>query len=136
MSASRRKGTAWESAIVDAIVADGHWPHVERRALAGANDKGDIAGIPLVVIEAKAAKTWRVGEWLAEVAAETVNADADRLPRLAQMIATVAETHQVLVFSCQDRMVELLQQADPLARVITLPGHAAGTGTARMGAVS
>jgi uncharacterized protein YhaN len=64
----------------------------------------------------------------------TVNADAGRLPRLAQMIATVAETHQVLVFSCQDRMVELLQQADPNARVITLPGS--GTGTARIGAVS
>ena len=64
----------------------------------------------------------------------TVNADAGRLPRLAQMIATVAESHQVLVFSCQDRMVELLQQADPNARVITLPGS--GTGTARIGAVS
>lgn len=64
----------------------------------------------------------------------TVNADAERLPRLAQMIATVAETHQVLVFSCQDRMVELLQHADPQARVITLPGQ--GRGTARIGAVS
>jgi uncharacterized protein YhaN len=64
----------------------------------------------------------------------TVNADTDRLPRLAQMIATVAETHQVLVFSCQDRMVELLQQADPQARVITLPGQ--GRGTTRIGAVS
>lgn len=63
----------------------------------------------------------------------TVNADAERLPRLAQMIATVAEHHQVLVFSCQDAMVDLLQQADPQARVITLPGHAQA---ARMGAVS
>lgn len=53
----------------------------------------------------------------------TVNADAERLPRLAQMIATVAETNQVLVFSCQDRMVELLQQADPQARTITLPSQ-------------
>jgi hypothetical protein len=46
----------------------------------------------------------------------------------------VAETQQVLVFSCQDRMVELLQQADPQARVITLP--ASGTAAARIGAVS
>lgn len=61
----------------------------------------------------------------------TVNADADRLPRLAQMIATVAETQQVLVFSCQDRMVELLQQADPQARVITLPGHHRSTQVGR-----
>ncbi len=64
----------------------------------------------------------------------TVNADTERLPRLAQMIATVAETHQILVFSCQDRMVELLQQADPAARIITLPGQSSST--ARIGAVS
>ncbi len=66
----------------------------------------------------------------------TVNADAGRLPRLAQMIATVAQTHQVLAFSCQDRMVQLLQEADPHARVITLAGTATGTGTTRIGAVS
>jgi uncharacterized protein YhaN len=64
----------------------------------------------------------------------TVNADVDRLPRMAQMIATVAETQQVLVFSCQDRMVELLEQADPHARVITLPSS--GSSATRIGAVS
>ena len=48
MNTSRRKGTAWESALVDYLIGKG-WPHAERRALNGCNDKGDIAGLPGVV---------------------------------------------------------------------------------------
>ena len=49
---SKAKGTAAEVAVVNFLRSVG-WPHVERRALSGALDKGDIAGIPLVVIEVK-----------------------------------------------------------------------------------
>ncbi|MGH3502972.1 MAG: hypothetical protein ACRDQA_19075, partial [Nocardioidaceae bacterium] len=73
---SRRKGTAWESAIVDYLRTQG-WPYSERRALNGCNDRGDIAGIPGVVIEAKNAKTVTLGAWLDEAAIERTNDGAD-----------------------------------------------------------
>jgi hypothetical protein len=72
MSASKRKGTAWESAIVDYLRAHGA-PHAERRALGGAKDRGDVAGIPGVVVEAKAAAKLELGAWLAEAEAERAN---------------------------------------------------------------
>ena len=52
MSAAKRKGTAAESAVV-AYLRDRGAIHAERRALAGANDRGDVAGIPGVCIEVK-----------------------------------------------------------------------------------
>lgn len=76
MSAARRKGTTWETAIVTLLRACG-WRHVERRALAGARDRGDIAGIPGVVIEAKAAKEIRLAEWMRELEVEVANDNAD-----------------------------------------------------------
>ncbi len=72
MSASKRKGTAWESAIVDYLRANGV-PHAERRALGGAKDRGDIAGMPGVVVEAKSAARVELGAWLTEAEAERVN---------------------------------------------------------------
>lgn len=73
MSRARAKGTAWESAIVGYLVAEG-FP-VERRALAGATDKGDIAGLP-VAVEAKNCKTTALAAWVDEADAEAVNAAA------------------------------------------------------------
>ena len=75
-SRSRAKGTGWESAIVTWLTANG-WPHVERRALNGSKDRGDIAGIPGVVIEAKNAKTITLGAWLDEATTEAANDRAD-----------------------------------------------------------
>ncbi len=76
MTASKRKGTAWESTIVDYLRGAGA-PHAERRALNGAKDRGDVAGIPGVVIEAKNAKTVELGVWLDEAHAERANDGAD-----------------------------------------------------------
>lgn len=76
MNAAKRKGTAWETALVDYLRAHGY-PHVERRAQSGTNDRGDIAGIPGVVLEAKACKTLELAEWMKELAVEIRNADAD-----------------------------------------------------------
>ena len=72
MTASKAKGTAWESAIVDFLREHGAL-HAERRALGGTNDRGDIAGIPGVVIEAKCAAKLEFGSWLAEAEAERIN---------------------------------------------------------------
>ncbi len=72
MSRSRAKGTAWETAIVDYLRGTGA-PHAERRAQAGTKDRGDIAGLPGVVIEAKSAARLELGAWLAEAEAERAN---------------------------------------------------------------
>lgn len=74
MNKSKRKGTAWESAIVEYLKT--WFPWVERRALSGSSDKGDIAGIPGVVIEAKDAQRHELAAWMDETEAERKNANA------------------------------------------------------------
>lgn len=76
MNAPKARGTRWESAIV-AYLRDNGAPHAERRALNGSADRGDIAGIPGVVIEGKCAKTTTLGAWVDEAEAERRNDGAD-----------------------------------------------------------
>jgi hypothetical protein len=75
MSKSKQKGTLAETAVADLLRKV--WPTVERRALAGVNDKGDIAGIPKIVIEVKNQKSYKISEWLKETSQEQLNAQAD-----------------------------------------------------------
>jgi hypothetical protein len=75
MTASKRKGTGWETAIVRHLQTNGV-PHAERRALGGTKDRGDIAGIPGVVIEAKSAARHELAAWLDEAELERVNDQA------------------------------------------------------------
>ena len=76
MSRSRDAGTRWETAIVNYLIECGV-RHAERRTLAGSQDKGDIAGIPGVVCEAKAEKRFDLAGWLTEAQREQANAKAD-----------------------------------------------------------
>lgn len=76
MSRSRAKGTAWESLIVDYLRRNGV-THAERRALNGNQDRGDIAGLPGVVIEAKNAARITLAEWLDEANQEALNDGAE-----------------------------------------------------------
>lgn len=73
---SKAKGTAAESAVVECLRRHG-WHGAERRALSGALDKGDIAGVPNVCIEVKDCRTLTFGPWLNEAIVETVHARAD-----------------------------------------------------------
>lgn len=77
MSKSKRKGTAAESEVVAALIRAG-FVHAERRALAGALDKGDVLGIPGWVFEVKAHDSYggKLPEWLGELDAEIANAKA------------------------------------------------------------
>lgn len=75
MSKSKQKGTLAETAV--AWYLRRFWSTVERRALSGVNDKGDISGIPNVVVEVKNQKSYKIHEWLKETEIERVNADAD-----------------------------------------------------------
>lgn len=76
MNRPKIRGTAAETAVVNLLRAT-YWPAAERRALAGGQDKGDIAGVPNVCVEVKAAKTLAIPAWLRELAAETANAKAE-----------------------------------------------------------
>jgi Holliday junction resolvase len=75
MSASKRKGTAWETQVVDYLREHGQ-PYAERRALSGSSDKGDIAGVPGVMIECKNEAKVTLGAYADEVKAQTAHAGA------------------------------------------------------------
>lgn len=74
MSKSKQKGTLAETAVANYLRQ--FWPLVERRALSGVNDKGDIAGVPGTVIEVKNQKSYNIKEWLKETEIERINAQA------------------------------------------------------------
>lgn len=73
---SKSKGTDFENRTVDGFHAAG-FPHVERRALRGTKDGGDIAGIPGVVVQCKNDKRHDPSGWLRELYIQMENANAD-----------------------------------------------------------
>jgi Holliday junction resolvase len=73
LSASRQKGTSWETAIVRYLQERGY-PYAERRALSGSRDRGDISGLPGVVIEAKSCAQIRLSDWIDQAEEERHNA--------------------------------------------------------------
>ena len=75
MNPSRAKGTAWANKIVEFWHERGR-PDVERRDTNGAFDRGDIAGIRGVCIEAKNEKTNTWASYVDEAEVEGRNADA------------------------------------------------------------
>ncbi|GAA4891087.1 hypothetical protein ACFPM3_20335 [Streptomyces coeruleoprunus] len=71
---SKSRGTAAEREVVRYL--QNWWPAAERRALSGSRDRGDVAGIPGVVVEVKAAATQLIGAWQRETMVEMRNAGA------------------------------------------------------------
>lgn len=72
----KQKGTAAESAVVSFLRTQG-FPYAERLALQGGKDRGDITGIPGIVIEVKACQEYSFNGWLKEALVERDNAGAD-----------------------------------------------------------
>lgn len=72
MNRSKQKGTGWETAIVNYLRSRGIG-HAERRTLGGVNDRGDIAGIPGVVVEAKNCSRVDLAGWIDEATREASN---------------------------------------------------------------
>jgi hypothetical protein len=68
---SKAKGSAAEKLVAEWYAANG-WPHAERRVTEGRNDRGDVSGVPGVVIEVKDAATLRLYEWIDETERERV----------------------------------------------------------------
>lgn len=73
---NKAKGSRWENAIVDHLRANGA-PHAERRLAGSAKDRGDIAGLPGVVVQAKDWARIEPGPWLAEAEQQRANDGAD-----------------------------------------------------------
>lgn len=74
MSKAKAKGTTAETAVTRWL--RDHFPNVERRALQGTRDTGDIAGLPGVVIEVKNQTRHDLAGWLGELQTEVDNASA------------------------------------------------------------
>jgi len=79
VNASKDKGTKAETAVVRFLQENGH-PDAERRALAGTRDRGDIAGMPKLVIEVKAEVRLDLAGWLSEARHEAANAGPGTVP--------------------------------------------------------
>lgn len=73
--AIKAKGRDAENAIVDLLRTSG-WPLAERRRLTGTLDRGDITGVPDVVLESKSGATIKLAEWLRETERERLNDNA------------------------------------------------------------
>lgn len=76
MSKAKQKGTAAETAVVNWLIGKGR-THVERRSLNGSSDRGDIAGLPGVVIEVKNHARMELSQWLSELEVEIANDKAE-----------------------------------------------------------
>lgn len=72
---AKQKGTLAETAVVDFMRLS--FPLIERRALSGSQDKGDIAGVPNWVLEVKNHRSPSYQAWLREAETERRNAGVD-----------------------------------------------------------
>lgn len=72
VSAARRKGTAFETAVVAYLQE--LFPSAERRALAGKLDRGDIAGVPGWTLELKNTRQLDLAGAVDEAEREAANA--------------------------------------------------------------
>ena len=68
---SGRKGSAWETEVARYLKEE--FPLVERRVKNGRLDRGDITGIPNVVIECKAERVIDIPGYLGELELEMEN---------------------------------------------------------------
>jgi len=64
-----KKGPLAEAQIVACLREHG-FPYAERRVMGGRNDRGDVAGIPGVVIEVKNQAKMTLAEWVDEALTE------------------------------------------------------------------
>lgn len=69
--ANKAKGRDAENAVCDYLNANGY--HTERRRQEGVNDRGDVAGLPGVVIEVKNTKQLTLSQFVTEATREAEN---------------------------------------------------------------
>lgn len=71
----KAKGSSAERAVVDYLRGHG-FPHAERRLAGFSKDRGDIAGVPSVVVEVKSCARTDLAGWVAEAEVERANDNA------------------------------------------------------------
>ena len=109
MSKQRAKGTMYESMVAQ-YLRDNGFPYAERRALSGTYDKGDLTGMPGLVVECKNHKELSFSEWLRETEQERQNADADYGVLVVKRRGVWDAGESYAVMSLAD-MARLLKQA-------------------------
>ena len=96
MSRSRDIGTAWETTLVRYFQSEG-FPDVERPALSGRNDKGDLINIPGWTLEAKAEKRITLSDYMKELEREqAVGATKYGCVIVKKRYANVSEAYTVM----------------------------------------
>lgn len=75
-SASKSKGSGAERDVVSYLREHG-FPHAERRLAGHSQDRGDIAGMPGVVVEVKNHVQMNLAGWVDEAVLEQANDGAD-----------------------------------------------------------
>jgi len=75
---AKAKGAKAENQVAEYLRANGY-PDADRRPRNGRNDRGDIGGVPYVVIEVKNTTSYagELAGWLAEAEKERENAGAE-----------------------------------------------------------
>lgn len=120
---SKVKGDRAEREVVALLRALG-FPHAERAYGAGRDDdRGDIDGIPGVVVSVKAEREWRPHEWLAEADEQAWRDEADTVA-----VFTRRPGGRYVVLLTPERWAQLMRDAGhapPLPRppVDPLPGQ-------------
>ena len=99
MTASKRKGSAFETAVVG-YLADHGWPNAERRVQGGTRDRGDVAGVPGWTLELKATRTLDLAGAMTEAQLEADHAGtANYAAILKRRSHTIADSYVVVPLS-------------------------------------
>lgn len=106
MSASKAKGTRFETLIVNWLRERLGDDRIERRTLTGAKDRGDIAGVRTVgggrvVVEVKNQARHSLAEWLDEAEVEAGNDDAAIAVVIFKRRGTTKPDHQYALLSTE-----------------------------------
>jgi hypothetical protein len=109
MSAARRKGSAFARDVCD-YLADTLGLPIERRVDGGSKDRGDVAGLPRWVIEAKACRQLDLSGWMDEALKEAANDGAPYYAVIAKR--RMKGTHQAYVIMPLEIWAGWYQEAD------------------------
>lgn len=71
-ASAKRKGSGYENAVVTFLRGNG-FPFAERRLAGATLDRGDVAGIPGLVVECKNHARMQIGDWVTELTQEMRN---------------------------------------------------------------
>lgn len=108
MTSNKDKGTRAETAVVR-LARELDFPYAERRALTGGKDRGDITGIPGVVIQVKDVEKQSVGKWQLDTLEQAANDGS-----LTCVLVVKRKFKNVRVWDAYIPMYQLLYEDDSM----------------------